>query len=100
VVRVWEITTGKLVNQIITGEGEIVAIDFFPDNRRIAIGGSSGNVLIADFQTAQELVRLPTTTAPIYSIDVNDQGTAVAAVTTTGITYYWTGSSLTSPIEK
>lgn len=91
-VRIWEVETGKLVNQVDTGQGEIMAIDFFPDNRRIAVG-STGNLMICDFQTNQELIRLPTSESQIVSLDVNNEGTAVMALTESGDMYCWKGGS-------
>jgi len=80
------------VNQVDTGQGEIMAIDFFPDNRRIAVG-STGNLMICDFQTNQELIRLPTSDSQIVSLDVNNEGTAVMALTDSGDMYCWKGGS-------
>ncbi len=93
VVRVWEVASGKLISQIDTGEGELVALHFFPGNQRLAIGGSAGNILIADIPIAQELLRLPTTSSQVYAIDVDPSGRAIAAVTRSGQIFVYRGQS-------
>ncbi len=96
VVRVWEVASGKLISQIDTGEGELVALHFFPGNQRLAIGGSAGNILIADIPISQELLRLPTTDSQIYAIDVDSRGSAIAAVTRSSQIFVFRGQVNTS----
>jgi len=91
VIRVWEIGSRKVIYQLSTGQGEIVALDFFPDNHRLAVGGSHC-VLICDIETGQELIRLPTLDTQVKYVDVNDQGTAVIAITNGGHIHHWNGA--------
>ena len=92
IISVWETTSRKQICRLVTGQGEIAALDFFPDGRRLAAGGN-GCVLICDVETEQELIRLPTLDTQVTCVDVNDQGTAVCAITNGGHIYYWNGAA-------
>ena len=49
--------------------------------------------MICDVETEQELIRLPTLDTQVTCVDVNDQGTAVCAITNGGHIYYWNGAT-------
>jgi WD40 repeat protein len=93
-VRVWETESRNSVAALLGQPGEIRSIAFFPDGRRLAVGGT-GDVRIWDFQTGQELLALPVSGERVLSLAVGTTGETLAAVTSDGHVHIWTGK--TSP---
>ncbi len=91
-VRVWETESRKLVASLAGQAGEIRAVAFFPDNRRLAVGGT-GDVRIWDFPSGQELLGLPIDGGLVQSLAVNDAGDTLVAVMPQGGVRAWVGAT-------
>ncbi|MEO8270809.1 MAG: WD40 repeat domain-containing protein, partial [Aureliella sp.] len=89
-VRVWETESRKLIATLAGQAGEIRAVEFFPDNRRLAVGGT-GDVRIWDFQSGQELLGLPIDGGLVQSLAVNEAGDTLVAVMPQGGVRAWLG---------
>jgi len=91
-VRVWETQSRKLVASLLGQAGEIRTLAFFPDNVRIAVGGT-GDVRIWDFQSGQELLALPIEGSKVVSLTVSQSGNSLAAALPKGGVVAWTSAT-------
>ena len=89
-VRVWETESRRLIATLTGQPGEVRSLAFFPDDRRLAVGGT-GDVRIWDYRSGQELLALPCKGGLIESIAINPTGDTIVAVTPQGMAHAWVG---------
>jgi len=85
--RVFELDTGTLVNEI-EMEGEATAVAFSPDGRIVAVGDSSGNIVLAapDATQGVQTVRVR---SPITALQFGDAPSILASGTADGNLVFW-----------
>jgi eukaryotic-like serine/threonine-protein kinase len=82
-IYVYDLQQKRQVSTLTGHTGEIGALEFFPDNRHLIVGGV-GNLRIFDFQTQQEIATLPNDDYKIADICFSENGDTVATLTREG----------------
>ncbi len=90
-VRVWATDSRQLVSTLTGQPGEVRTIAFFPDGRRLAMGGT-GDVQIWDYLSGQELLAIPVKGGHVQSLAINATGDTIIAITPQGTTRAWVGA--------
>lgn len=91
-VRVWEADSRQLISTLAGQPGEVRAIAFFPDGRRLAQGGT-GDVQIWDYRSGQELLEIPVKGGHVQTLAINAAGDTLIVVTPSGTARAWVGTS-------
>lgn len=98
-VRVWEADSRQLISTLSGQPGEIRAIAFFPDDRRLALAGT-GDVQIWDYRSGQELLAIPVKGGHVRTLAINAAGDTLIAVTPSGTARAWVGTSDELPASQ
>ena len=88
-VRVWEVSSRKLIATLSGQSGEVGSLAFFPDNQRLMVGGKS-DIRIWNFPLEQELLQLPTEGHSPIAMAIDPTGRRVLTILWGGKVRTWT----------
>ena len=77
-VKIWDLDSGRDIQQLHGHKGEINSIAFSPDGKQIASGGRDRVARLYDIQTGQVVRTFEGHTASIYGIAIGPDGTRLA----------------------
>jgi WD40 repeat protein len=73
-IRVWDAGTGKLVRTLRGHTGDVMALAFSPDGRRLASGSYDQTIKLWDVETGQEVLTLRGHTAQVLGLAFSPDG--------------------------
>jgi WD40 repeat protein len=81
--RVWDVSLGKPVGDLLRHKGQVAAASFSPDGKRVATWAQGSKARVWDAQTGEQVLELPTMDAGYRSrICYSPDGKYIAAVRT------------------
>lgn len=78
-VRVWELSTGRLISRMSGPSASMFAISFSPDGRFLATGSDDGDVRIWDVMTGTNTLSLPGHGGPVGQVAFSPDGKRLAS---------------------
>jgi WD40 repeat protein len=93
-VRLWDARTGREVRRFAGHAGQVWAVAFSPDGRRLAAAGrSDGNVQVWDVGTGAPVLSLAGRASGFYRVAFSPDGARVAAASRDGVVQFWDAAS-------
>jgi len=99
VLRIWDITTGKVIREFVGHTKEILSIAYSPDGRVIASGSWDRTIRLWDVKTGEKLSVLPGHSAAPKSVVFSPDGKRLISSDSDGGVKFWdvaTGKELVS----
>jgi hypothetical protein len=88
-IRLWEVSTGRLVNVLLSGRFWVLGLAFSPDGRFLAAGSSDYAVYLWDVSTGNLLQTLGGHRAPVWAVAFSPDGQLLASASTDGTVRLW-----------
>jgi hypothetical protein len=88
-IRLWEVSTGRLVNVLLSGRFWVLGLAFSPDGRFLAAGSSDYAVYLWDVSTGNLLQTLGGHGAPVWAVAFSPDGQLLASASTDGTVRLW-----------
>ncbi len=79
VVRIWQVSDGKLLHSLEQHEGSVSAVAFSPDGRYIASGDIFGKILLWDVATGRLVRTIDALTALVLALEFSPDGKCLAS---------------------
>jgi WD40 repeat protein len=92
-VRVWEVSTGKLVHTLMTSESGNDIVQFSPDSRTLATAARNGSVVLWNLAAGRELMTLTGPVGPLSELLFAGNGRSLGAYDKNGEFTLWHGGS-------
>ncbi|MCE2697854.1 MAG: WD40 repeat domain-containing protein, partial [Anabaena sp. 49633_E8] len=67
-IKIWDVTTGKVLNTLKGHEGYVLSVGFSPDGKQLASGSGDKTIKIWDVTTGKVLNTLKGHESPVYSV--------------------------------
>ncbi|MCE2701698.1 MAG: WD40 repeat domain-containing protein, partial [Anabaena sp. 49633_E8] len=78
-IKIWDVTTGKVLNTLKGHEGYVLSVGFSPDGKQLASGSGDKTIKIWDVTTGKVLNTLKGHESPVYSVGFSPDGKQLAS---------------------
>ena len=79
-MRLWNIETGKEIKQFTPKFGTMHGVSFSPDGKRLAAGGSNGQIRVWEVETGKELMTYTGHQAKVDELRFTPDGKRIVSV--------------------